>query len=73
MRGHYRSGKYCAQMVGDVVDVWTLLGLTGLRAKTAAMCLIKCMDRVTFVTEAPGQVYKQTRRVTSSHTERCLP
>ena len=46
-----------------IVAVYASLGLTVSNAKTKTMCLItKGTDRVTFVTEAAGQVYKQSAK-----------
>ena len=55
-----RSRNSLAKMA-DIVAVCASFGLTVSLAKTETMCLMtKRMDRVTFVTEAAGQVYKQS-------------
>ena len=47
--------------MADIVAVRSSFGLTVSEAKTETTCpMTKRMDRVTFVTEAAGQVYKQT-------------
>ena len=58
-----RSRNSLAKMMTVIVAVCALFGLTVSEDKTETMCLItKGMDRVTFVTGAAGQVYKQTNR-----------
>ena len=58
-----RSRNSHAKMIADIVAVCASIGLTVSEAKTETMCLMtKRVDRVTFVTEAAGQVYKQTAK-----------
>ena len=50
-------------MMADIVAMCASFGLTVSEAKTETMCLMtKRTNRVTFVTEAAGQVYKQTAK-----------
>ena len=56
------------KMMADVAAVCASFGLTVSEAKTDTMCLMtKRMDRVTFVTEAAGQVYKRTAKFVYSY------
>ena len=58
-----RSRNSLAKMMADIVAMCASFGLTVSEAKTDTMCLMtKGMDRVTFVTEAAGQVYKQAAK-----------
>ena len=53
-----RSKNSLAKMMTVIVAVWASFGFTVSEARTETICLMKCMDRVAFVTEATGQVYK---------------
>ena len=58
-----RSRNSLAKMKTVIVAVCASFGLTFSEAKTETMCLMtKGMDRVTFVTEAAGQVCKQSAK-----------
>ena len=59
-----RSRNSLAEMMTVIVAVCASFGMTVSAAKTETMRLMtKSMDRVTFVTEAAGQVYKKTARL----------
>ncbi|MEP2987318.1 MAG: hypothetical protein ABJO88_00020 [Parasphingorhabdus sp.] len=49
------------KMIADIIAVRPLFGLTDSETKMETICLVaNRMDAVTFVTEAPEQVYNQT-------------
>ena len=59
-----RSRNSLTKVMADIIAVCGSFGLTVSEAKTESMCqMTKRVDRVTFVTEAAGQVYKQTKFV----------
>ena len=67
-----RSRNSLAKMMADIVAVCASFGLTVSEAKTETMCLMtKRTNRVTFVTEAAGQVYKQTAKFVYLATTVC--
>ena len=59
----WRSRNSLTKMRTAIVAEWASFGLTASQAKTETMCLMtKFMDRVPYVIDAAGQVYKQTAK-----------
>ena len=58
-----RSRHSLAKMLAGAVAMYASFGLAVSEAKTETVCpMTKGMDRVTFVTEAAGQVHKQSAK-----------